>query len=274
MVGRGRCLTRENGCPTIRSLRQSVDEVAGGSSEVMWGQGEAGGQEDTPEDLPGLLAPKGYRRDRQGRWRYEATGERVPGARDVTLTSLHGGVPRGAEYKAVAVEAVRTSPELAWCLSIAERDVVVQTMALGRRGGRVSRVVLVPRVEWERRSRVPLGLVAPELMPERLLDTERVARLAGVGRQTIATYLARGVMPLPVARVANSPLWSLPVVERWLAERPGQGVGGGPRRAAAGRRESVGKTRGPEGRRAPGRKGKDLLDWADAVLERFGVEES
>jgi hypothetical protein len=71
---------------------------------------------------------------------------------------------------------------------------------------------------------VAYAWTAPELAVDALLDIDAVAELAVVSRQTISTYLARAQMPAPQVRVANSPLWSLPVVTHWLSHRPGPGA--------------------------------------------------
>lgn len=225
----------------------------------------ADGSERDELDLPPLRVPEGYRRDRRGRWRYARGGLLVPGARDVTLSSLYGGSPRAGTHKAIPAELVRTAPELAWCIDVGEMEVRVR--AVQRKSLKAERLVLVPRPEWERREHVPLGLVAPELMPDRLLDAEAVARLAGVDRRTVAAYRSRGLLPGPIGRVGNSPVWSLPIVLGWLADRPGQGVGGG--RAAARR-----PRRSTPVQPAPRRKSsEDLLRWADRVLADYGPDD-
>jgi predicted DNA-binding transcriptional regulator AlpA len=182
------------------------------------------------EDFPPVVVPSGYLRDRRGTWRYRATGEAVPGARDLTLKALYR-FAADEHSVLVPLSVARTDPALDWCLfwvRSAGHLVDAERSRGGRRGTRLA--VAVPREAWERRAGRVLGLVAPELMPERLLDTDAVARLCCVRPQTIATYLARGQMPEPVARLGNSPLWSRAIVEYWLESRPGQGVNGGRRR--------------------------------------------
>lgn len=214
--------------------------------------------------LPPLVMPPGYRRDSQGRWRYERGGMPVPGARDVTLASLWGGPPRGGRHKRLAIEYVRTCPELAWCLEVAGVEVSVEGRRPGWPGAR--RFVLVPVDEWARRARIPLGVSAPELMPDRLVDAAGVARLAGVDRKTIAAYRSRGLLPPAVYRVGGSPVWSLPVIVGWLEDRPGQGVGGG-------RVKRHKRRKAPAGRAvAARRRGPDLLRWADSMLDRLGAD--
>jgi hypothetical protein len=159
----------------------------------------------------------GYLRDRRGTWRYAATGEAVPGARDVTLRALWR-FPRSAGHVLVPVGLARTEGELAWCL--AHRDVAV---ARSGPAGKAEVVVRVPVGEWEERADIPVGLWAPELEPTRLLDAEAVAVRARVTAAAVRKYLQRGVMPPPVARFGGSPVWSVPVIRAWLATRPGPG---------------------------------------------------
>lgn len=166
-------------------------------------------------DLPAPDTP-GYRRDRRGTWRYTATGQAVPGARDLTLRSLHRFPLRGGAVL-VPVPLVRSEAGLAWCLAWRH------TLTTALTGGRSVTVLRVPAAEWERRADVPTGLWAPELTAAQLLGTADVARLAGVSPATITAYLSRRRLPAPVSRIGNSPVWSRPVISHWLSARPGQG---------------------------------------------------
>lgn len=170
---------------------------------------------DVVGDLPGLSVP-GYVRDRRGTWRYAATGGTVPGARDLTLRSLHR-FTIGRGHVLVPVDLVRTEAELAWCMAWKH------TLTTRVSGGRSVAVLRVPVGEWERRADVPFGLWAPELAVSRLLDISEVARLVGVSSATITAYLSRGRMPEPVMRLGRLPVWSRPIIRQWLAARPGQG---------------------------------------------------
>ena len=167
------------------------------------------------DDLPDLSVP-GYVRDRRGTWRYAATGQAVPGARDLTLRSLHRFISRGG-HVLVPVELVRTETELAWCMAWKH---TVTTRMSGRRS---MAVVRIPVGEWERRADVPFGMWAPELTASRLLDITEVARLVGVSPATITAYLSRRRMPEPVMRLGRIPVWSRPIIRQWLTARPGQG---------------------------------------------------
>lgn len=55
------------------------------------------------------------------------------------------------------------------------------------------------------------------------LTTGEAAELAGIKPRTWSSYVARGQAPGPVARVGSTPVWDRGEVERWLANRPGQG---------------------------------------------------
>jgi predicted DNA-binding transcriptional regulator AlpA len=170
---------------------------------------------DATADLPAIDVP-GYVRDRRGTWRYAATGEAVPGARDLTLRSLYR-LPVQHGHVQVPVDLVRSEAELAWCLGWKH------TLTTRLAGGRSVTVLRVPVGEWERRADIPFGLWAPELCASRLLGIGDVARLAGVSPATITAYLSRRRMPDPVMRLGQAPVWSRPVIRQWLAGRPGQG---------------------------------------------------
>jgi predicted DNA-binding transcriptional regulator AlpA len=173
---------------------------------------------DAAADLP---APNlaGYVRDRRGTWRYAATGRAVPGARDLTLRSLYRfPVRRNAVH--VPADLARSEPELVWTLAWKH------TLTAVLHEGRLTSILRIPVGEWERRADIPFGVCAPELTATQLLGIGAVAHLAGVTAATITAYLARGRMPAPVTRIGNSPVWSRPVIQQWLASRPGQGARG------------------------------------------------
>lgn len=59
-------------------------------------------------------------------------------------------------------------------------------------------------------------------------DTQRVAAFLGVGRKTVSSYRARGQMPAEDGRDGpHKPWWWSTTITGW--QRPGQGVGGGPK---------------------------------------------
>jgi predicted DNA-binding transcriptional regulator AlpA len=173
---------------------------------------------DAAADLP---APNlaGYVRDRRGTWRYTATGQAVPGARDLTLRSLYR-FPSRRDVDGVPADLARTELALTWTLAWKH------TLTTAMHDRRVVSVLRIPMGEWERRADIPVGLWAPELSATQLLGVSDVARLVGVSPATITAYLSRRRMPAPLTRIGNSPVWSRPVIQQWLASRPGQGVPG------------------------------------------------
>jgi len=111
-----------------------------------------------------------YTRDAEGVWRYVATGEPVPGASDMTLSSLHNfrvvtfgdgqyvEVPRALAYR---------DPDLRWTLDFAPAlpdDLAAVVTPEDPDTGRA--VVRVPIAEGDARDRGG-GLWAPELAPSR-----------------------------------------------------------------------------------------------------------
>jgi predicted DNA-binding transcriptional regulator AlpA len=66
-------------------------------------------------------------------------------------------------------------------------------------------------------------------MTTKRIGTAWVAQRAGVSPRTIASYAARGQMPKPSACdcCGHSPTWTWDEITAWLANRPGQGAGGG-----------------------------------------------
>lgn len=174
------------------------------------------------EDLPPLQSPPGYVRDGRGAWRYRANSQYVPGARDVTLDRLHR-FDVVATWVTIPTQEVARREELSWCKGVADPAGPDSTPELHPRSA-----VAVPLDEWARRSRVPLSMTAPELDVSRLVDLDGVAAWLGVQKPTISSYLARDRFPEPVGRVANSPVWTRPIVELWARGRPGQGRRAGP----------------------------------------------
>lgn len=69
----------------------------------------------------------------------------------------------------------------------------------------------------------------PAVIAAEKWDSKRVAEHLGVGTKTVSSYLARGQMPVPDGREGphKRPWWWSTTITRW--ERPGQGVGGGPK---------------------------------------------
>ena len=179
-----------------------------------------------------------------GVWEY-TWGGAVPGARDVGLQDLYGfevGSDDAGAYVLVPSVLAGSTPELAWCVTWWDHR------------SRPDKI-RVPQRAWDSHSKGVLGMSAPELMADRVLDTDGVAALAGMRPRTVANYLSRGLMPLPVLRVGGSPVWTAAVIERWLSERPGRP--GRPRGALAARQWSEASerasTRRPAARTKPSR---------------------
>lgn len=74
-------------------------------------------------------------------------------------------------------------------------------------------------------------LMAPELMPDRLLTSHGAAKFLGLSYSTLRSYKATGILPQPVITLNNSPLWTRPVLRAWHQQRPGQGCGERPTKA-------------------------------------------
>ena len=152
-------------------------------------------------------------RDATGTWRYRLDGVEVPGATDVTLGDLFAPPVelRGdAAVRVVPRAWASRHPDhpLAWAFEHAE---------LGARDA-----IEVPDALWQERAGRVVAMAAPDLHPHNLIGVDGVAAVAGVSEATVRSYLARAQMPPPVHRVGGSPVWSRPVVERWLRARQGQ----------------------------------------------------
>lgn len=153
--------------------------------------------------------------DDGGVWVYE-WGGRVPGARALLLGDLYefpvAERARGL-VMLVPLVLVESVAELGWCAAWWDPR---------QRGGTADLVLEVPASAWESRADEVVGMWAPELMADRMLDSEAVAKMAKMRARTVANYLARGRMPAPTIRLGGSPLWCRPVIMRWLATRPGR----------------------------------------------------
>jgi hypothetical protein len=150
-----------------------------------------------------------YLRGADGVWRYAVTGRPVPGARDLTLSQFFDFPVRG-RWRLIPRRVAASDPALAWCLEKSRDDV---------------EVIEVPEKEWMARASAVVGIDAPELQPERLLTITHVAGLAGLAEMSIRRYIVpdRMSMPAPTVYVGATPCWVRPVIEHWLATRPGRG---------------------------------------------------
>jgi hypothetical protein len=75
-----------------------------------------------------------------------------------------------------------------------------------------------------------LGMYAPELTAERLLDSVGLAEFIGIALSSVRTYLARPDkhdLPAPLLRIPpNIPVWSRPIIAHWrLNQRRAQAHG-------------------------------------------------
>ena len=125
-----------------------------------------------------------YRRDHAGTWRYP-WGDPVPGAVDVTLADL------------IATDAQAD----------VSSSIPFQFRGLGDGHTEGDEAVVV-------------GLSAPELQHHLMLSAGEIAVLASEPVATIDRELRLGNLPAP-RRLRGEPLWSRPVVERWLSMRSG-----------------------------------------------------
>lgn len=150
-----------------------------------------------------------YRRDPDGSWRYTSDGAPVPGASDLRLGEVYAPEEEPSGHRVVPRSwlGLRPGHPLAW---------VHEYTNVGARGP-----VLVPAEEWRRHETDVIGMQAPELHPSQLLGIDDVAAIAEVAAVTVRAYLHRRQMPVPIARIGGSPVWSRPVVERWASSRSG-----------------------------------------------------
>ena len=142
-----------------------------------------------------------YVRDPEGVWRY-SWGDPVPGAVDLTLADLLAiDHPAGDPSRPV------TREELEWLRDENHENVLV------RRNGRSAPTS----------GDLIVGMSAPELQVHTMLTVGDIAQLAEVSKATIDSYRYRGYLPAPQTIRGRTPLWSRPVVQRWLQTRPGCG---------------------------------------------------
>lgn len=151
-----------------------------------------------------------YLRDDHAVWRDARDGSAIADACDYTLDDLfqppHGEVD-GRPVRIVPRAWASRHPEhpLAWVFEHAD---------IGSRGD-----IVVPASHWNERADLPVAMDAAELHPHNLLGLDAVAELLGVTPGTVRSYLARGQMPRPIARVGGSPIWPRALLERWRPTR-------------------------------------------------------
>ena len=185
------------------------DTAAGDASGADASGAGVASDEAGPDDAPVFDGGGTYRRDETGTWRYTVGGDVVPGARDLRLGETyrpeHDLDGDGRRIVPRHWVGLRPGHPLAWVRGYGE---------LGTR-----EPYLVPDDEWEAHADDIIGMLAPELHPARLVGVDEVASIAGISEVTVRAYVHRKQMPQPVTRVGGSPVWSRPVIERWLRRR-------------------------------------------------------
>ena len=66
-----------------------------------------------------------------------------------------------------------------------------------------------------------VGLIAPELSGDQLINATELAQIGGVAPSTLRAYLSRGEseVPSPQAVVGGRAMWARPVAEEWAERR-------------------------------------------------------
>jgi hypothetical protein len=148
-----------------------------------------------------------YTRTADGTWRYP-WDDPVPGARDLTLADVLSLQHAGIDPAELSMRPL-SEQELAWVRGeTASLDaVLVRRPANGTPG--VGDLVL--------------GMLAPELHVLTMMTVADIGELAGVSKATVDSYRYRGILPAPQATRGRTPLWSRPIVHRWMQTRPGCG---------------------------------------------------
>lgn len=144
-----------------------------------------------------------YVRDHGGVWRY-AWGAPVPGARDLIV----------AEVISLWGDPLEVMRELGRTV-----DDDVRSFLEAARAGVLScdRTLRDDLLRWL--GGYVCGPQAPELLGHALLDGTQLARRLQVTRATIDSYRTRGRLPPPQVVRGRTPLWSAPIVRRWVIER-------------------------------------------------------
>lgn len=206
----------------ITPSRELVDRVVAACPEALIA--------DRGAETPITAGGGAYRRDEDGVWRYTATGEPVPDAADLTLRDRYPDLEIvGSGDRAVVLvpdALVRESDELAWVREVASGPTSRFDGEQARGGPPTpgwSDVWPVPRAEWDARAMEPLGILAPELQVDQMLDLHGIAGRCDMAYQTVRDYHARDVLPTPQAHAGGSPLWARPVIDQWRHQRPGRG---------------------------------------------------
>jgi hypothetical protein len=145
-----------------------------------------------------------YVRDAVGVWRY-AWRDPVPGAQDLTVADVLQ--VWGDPLEVMEEFGREVSAEVREMLGAA-RNGTLRAVEPGATSGLLRRL-----------GAVVCGLQAPELIGHAMLDANQLARRLRVTRDTIDTYRTRGSLPPPTMVRGRTPLWSAPVVRRWVVDR-------------------------------------------------------
>lgn len=172
------------GRPSGTLLAPTVDPVDARTAELI------------ADSLP-LHVPAGYLRDLNGVWRY-AWKARVPRAVDLTPARLVQARQHN-DVVAVPVWALRGPLE-----------------PLSERATTVGEWGYIDAALWHICRARPLGVIAPELSPEMMLDLQGLAALLGYLPGTVRNMHSKGALPEPQRVLGRTPLWSRPIIERWL----------------------------------------------------------
>lgn len=144
-----------------------------------------------------------FQRDPDGTWRYP-WGDPVPGAADLTLLEVLA-LKDPVRFPPGVPAPPATAEDLAWARSLCE----------------ISSPVEVHFPDGHRD--LVIGLRAPELEVTLMLTVADIAEAAEVSKATVDSYRYRGYLPEPQVTKGRTPLWTRPVIDHWLSNRPGSG---------------------------------------------------
>lgn len=154
-----------------------------------------------PSDLPALEVPPGYFRDGRGCWRRRPDRQAVPGAKDVTISSVWSELVDRAGTAWIPLALALGASELSWVPSVGERT-----------DSSAGPLYRVDREDWDARCGWPLTISAPELAPSRLVGVAEIADCLSVKESTVSAYLARGRLPEPTYIFSGRPKWAWPIL--------------------------------------------------------------
>jgi hypothetical protein len=180
-------LTRPTGRPPALVWRLDVPHPSLSRCELL------------ADSLP-FYAPAEYERDRNGTWRY-VWRERVPRAMDLTPARL---VQARRHGEVVAVPAWTLARELEPLSS----DAVIE-----------GAFAFMDATLWGVVANRSIGILAPELQAERMLDLNAVAAVVRCRPATARSMHARSQLPPAQHRINRTPLWSYPVIQHWMQNR-------------------------------------------------------